>query len=264
MTDYTIAIDLIDNVFDDDNPRPQPSFPTGPYTGQDGTDRFAYCTTTLDGWPDSMILICGHDEQSGLHEGQYIDADGFLAGVVQYPPHPDHDDYLNSLGNDSETGEATGLIVDPIWQGHAQFRMAEDQQLYLRSNTPFVLNITRTYTDDDGFPHIPWGWRVDMISEDPQRDITARAIGVYADPECTQYLYTTGAFHHDGDYDYYTVCPVGQRKADPEPVYFALLSGSTQEGIWHLVNPEEGARERRLFWSMIRGTQSMRGGPDNG
>ena len=94
-----------------------------------------------------------------------------------------------------------------------------------------------------------WGWDVVMLSDDPARDITARAIGVYSDPECTLFLYTTGAFVQDGSHgnNYYTICPAGQYTATPEQVNFALLLGSAQEGWFNL--PEGGDETQALFWS---------------
>ena len=85
-----------------------------------------------------------------------------------------------------------------------------------------------------------------MISNDPGRDITARAIGVYSDPECTAYLYTTGAFVDDGSGNYYTECPVGQRQPTDAQVNFALLLGAAQEGFFNL--PEGGGDADAQFW----------------
>ena len=251
MTDYTVSIPIEDDAWTEEAPRPTPSFQEGEYIDDNRDTMTVYQTTNKEGWGPNMRLLAGHSEQSGLHEGQYLDGEGVVQGTPTYPVHADYDNYLLALGNDADTGEATNLIVGGIWQGHAEFRMAQDDKLYLPHNAPFSLEITRTYTDDDGWGHIPWGWRVDMISEDPQRDITARAIGVYSTPACQHpqdYLYTTGAFVDDGNGNYYTECPVGQRKANPEPVYFALLLGSIQEGIWRLEGLEKGSKEKRLFW----------------
>jgi hypothetical protein len=82
-----------------------------------------------------------------------------------------------------------------------------------------------------------------MISDDPARDITARAIGIYTDTWA--YQYTTGAFVDDGSGNFYTECPIGQRTADPDPVYFALLLGAAQEGRWVL----DGTTSESQFWS---------------
>jgi hypothetical protein len=144
---------------------------------------------------------------------------------------------------------ATGEKDTIRYQGHNERKFVEDDKPYPTGNEPFTLKITRTLTLDDAWSHIPWGWRVDMVSEDPSRDITARAVGIYSDPECTAYLYTTGAFVDDGSGNYYTECPVGQRKASPEPVYFALLLGAGQEGYFNLIDEAEGAEVTKLFWA---------------
>ena len=112
-------------------------------------------------------------------------------------------------------------------------------------NTPFGGSPFWEFINQPGV----WGWTVEMISNDPLRDITARAIGVYSDPECTSYLYTTGAFIQDGSHDnnFYTECPIGQRQATDAQVNFALLLGSAQEGWFNL--PEGGGDAEALFWN---------------
>ena len=84
-----------------------------------------------------------------------------------------------------------------------------------------------------------------MLSEDPLRDITARAIGIYTDADV--YLYTTGAFIDDGNGTFFTECPVGQRTADEVDIYFKLLLGSAPEGAWTV--PVGNADSEALFWS---------------
>ena len=113
-----------------------------------------------------------------------------------------------------------------------------------QGNTPFGGSAFWEFINQSGF----WGWVVKMISDDPLRDITARGIGVYTDPECTQYQYTTGAFINDGKYGdvFYSECPAGQRQANPDQVNFALLLGSAQEGYYNL--PELGDESEALFW----------------
>jgi hypothetical protein len=112
-------------------------------------------------------------------------------------------------------------------------------------NTPFGGSPWWFFVNQSG----PWMWRVDMISDDPQRDITARAIGVYSDPAATNFLYTTGAFVDDGSGNFFTETPPGNRTATAEPVYFALLLGAGQEGIFQLQALEDGADAEALFWS---------------
>ena len=169
-------------------------------------------------------------------------------------------DVLVPVGNDA--GISTGDISYHGYQGHNIRHRQESvgQFEYPADNQAFKLRITRTLTTDDSWPHIPWGWLVEMLSEDPERDITARAIGVY--DEAGAYLYTTGAFvlmdFEDGGFDeegnpiitqrYATVCPVGQRTAEAEPVHFKLLLGSAPEGAWVLKDLNEGATQTRNFW----------------
>ena len=185
------------------------------------------------------------------------DNDGTLH-VVDEPAYAE----LRPFGNDS--GKATSMLDLMGYQGHAQRHLQEvpvehTYPEYPASEQPFSLRITRTQTLDDGWPHIPWGWTVEVLSDDPERDITARAIGVY--DENWNYLYTTGAFvlmeFEEEDEEgnpvtverYGTECPVGQRKATAEPVYFALLLGADQEGRWVLEDLDEGAVDTRQFWS---------------
>lgn len=115
-------------------------------------------------------------------------------------------------------------------------------------NTPFGGSPFWEFINQSG----PWGWVVKMLSDDPGRDITARAIGVYSDPEATAFLFTTGAFVNDGKYGagvFYTECPPGNRAANNDPVYFALLLGAAQEGIFQLIDPDDGSEATALFWS---------------
>ena len=114
-------------------------------------------------------------------------------------------------------------------------------------NTPFGGSPFWEFINQSG----PWGWVVQMLSDDPGRDITARAIGVYTDPDATIFEYTTGAFINDGKYGdiYYTECPPGNRAATSAPVYYALLLGSAQEGIFQLDGLDVGDEATALFWS---------------
>jgi hypothetical protein len=98
-----------------------------------------------------------------------------------------------------------------------------------------------------------------MLSDDPLRDITARAIGIYTDPEATIFQYTTGAFINDGKYGdvFYTECPPGNRLATADPIYFALLLGAAQEGIFQLDALADGAEATALFWSADMGADQQ-------
>ena len=91
-----------------------------------------------------------------------------------------HADYAlwRPLGNDN--GVATGDLTGQGRQGW-DYRYIEyddsdpediKKSIYPLTNMPFKLKITREdHTSDPTWPG--WGWRVDMISEDPARDITA-------------------------------------------------------------------------------------------
>jgi hypothetical protein len=114
-------------------------------------------------------------------------------------------------------------------------------------NTPFGGSPFWEFINQSG----PWGWVVQMLSDDPLRDITARAVGIYTDPEATIFEYTTGAFINDGKYGdvFYTECPPGNRIADPDQVNFALLLGSAQEGFMNLPVGVDGETNTSLYWA---------------
>ena len=142
----------------------------------------------------------------------------------------------------------------PVWDSVTQYFTGDYVQSPLGTTwkalqdslneTPFGGSLFWEFVNTPG-----WGWSVVMLSADPLRDITARAIGIYSDPECTLFLYTTGAFVQDGSHgnNFYTECPAGQRTATPEQVNFALLLGSAQEGWFNLA--EGGDETESLFWS---------------
>ena len=109
-----------------------------------------------------------------------------------------------------------------------------------------------------------WGWKAEVLSDDPLRDITARAIAIYSDPAWTAFLYTTGAFSLDGTTGLYTaVCPPGNRTATPDPVYYSLLWGSIQEGNWQHIDPADLSTEDRLHWAGDQGQAGFFGVVDN-
>lgn len=136
---------------------------------------------------------------------------------------------------DSLTQYTTG---DYAKSGGATWQASQDSL----NQTPYGGSPYWTFINTPG-----WGWKVTMLSDDPVRDITARAVGVYSDAECTSYLYTTGAFVDDGGGTYFTECPVGQRTATPDQVNFALLLGAAQEGYFNL--SDGGDSTEALFWS---------------
>ena len=232
--DYIITIPIADDVWTDEVPRPQPSV----LMNTNGIQN-AYLTTTTEGWPVSRDIVGMWDEYSGEPLGAIAAA---------------YNDWIRPLGNDN--GMATGFLDSMRWQGHSEPKFIEFEQpdpelpptvaeRYPDYRRPFTLQIERTFITDDGFPQIPHGWKVTMLSEDPLRDITARAIGIYNDSG--GYLYTTGAFIDDGTGTYFTECPVGQRTADEVQINFKLLLGSAPEGAWVLPVGDEG--DARQFWA---------------
>ena len=194
----------------------------------------------------TAVIVGSWDSVTGLQEGQSFDVDGTtVIGTPTFPVTADYADWIRPLGNDD--GRATGLLDSTRWAGHSEPKYLQDANRYPDTNAPFQLKIYREeIVAPDPFPG--WGWSVEMISADPERDITARAVGVYSDPECTAFLYTTGAFIQDGTHDnnFYTECPAGERKPAPEQINFALLQGSLQEGFFNL--PVGTDLTDALFW----------------
>jgi hypothetical protein len=114
-------------------------------------------------------------------------------------------------------------------------------------NTPFGGSPFWEFINQSGF----WGWVVFMLSDDPNRAINARAIGIYTDPECTIFQYTTGAFINDNKYGdvFYTECPPGNRVSTNAQVNFALLLGAAQEGWMNLPEGGDGETNDSLYWA---------------
>jgi hypothetical protein len=230
--DYIITIPIADDVWTEEVPRPQPSA----LMATNATDN-AYLTTNNTGWPVSMVQVGSWDEYTGEP----------MSVITS-----DYADWIRPLGNDD--GVATGFLDSMRWQGHSEPKWFQyddtdpgdvQAERYPAYQRPFTLQIERTFINDDGFPQIPHGWKVTMLSADPLRDITARAIGIYND--AGDYLYTTGAFIDDGTGTYFTECPVGQRTADEVQINFKLLLGSAPEGAWTL--PVGQGSDAREFWS---------------
>lgn len=232
MIDTIVEIQAI--VWTEENPQPSQSVLMAEYL-----DKQAYLTTTPDEF--TGIILGAWDSETGLQEGQTYNDLGDIVGTPTHPIQPNYLTYVRPLGN--EDGIATGVLDSMRFQGHVEPKYVEEDKRYPSTNAPFSLRIERQLILDDGFPHIPNGWKVTMISDDPERDITARAIGIY--DSNGNYLYTTGAFVPDG-LTYSTVCPVGQRTADEQQINFKLLLGSAPEGAWTLpVGKEDDTRQ---FW----------------
>lgn len=231
--DKIITIAIVDDVWTDENSRPAPSV----LMAENATDR-AYLSHSNADWSGVTHTVVG----------EWDEITGAPAGPIDLA----YQDWIRPFGN--EDGIATGNLDSMRWQGHAEPKWydyddtdPEDIQTrrYPVTTMPFTLQIERTLITDDGFPHIPHGWKVTMLSEDPLRDITARAIGIYDAND--NYLYTTGAFIDDGTGTYFTECPVGQRTADEVDIHFKLLLGSAPEGAWSL--PIGKDTDARQFWA---------------
>ena len=85
------------------------------------------------------------------------------------------------------------------WFGGGQRYMqpepaADTLPQYPADRQPYVIDVVRTNITDDGFPAIPHGFQFTIAFADPSRAPNARSFGVYSDAECTQYLWTPGAF----------------------------------------------------------------------
>lgn len=85
-----------------------------------------------------------------------------------------------------------------------------------------------------------WGWRAEMRSQSGDFEPGVRAIGIYSDAACTQYLYTTGAFILDESSGRY-VTEWNSGDSAKATRYFALLYASAQEAIGELLNTQDVA-----------------------
>ena len=189
---------------------------------------------------------------------------GDILGVWEYNGSPrnavDLDAYqiIRPLGN-KETGEATGDLAYHYVMGHAP-RQLEPGRLYPTSNSPFDLEIRHQQITEGTWQG--WGWRAELHGDAGSRNPGVRAIGVYSDQACTQYLYTTGAFVQGQSLwqtsstgtpltVWYTECPLGQLKPSREDWYIAILYASLQEGIQTLGAAQDSIRY--LFWEHEQG-----------
>jgi hypothetical protein len=148
-------------------------------------------------------------------------------------------------GSDAQAWDAgTTYSEGDFATSGGMWRSLQDNNL---NNTPFGGSPFWEFINQSG----PWGWVVIMISDDPLRDITARAISQHSATPCNDgnFLFTTGAFVQDGSYDnrYYTECPPGNRDTVLQDVNFALRLGAAYEG-WFVL-PESGEDVDGYFWS---------------
>lgn len=184
------------------------------------------------------------------------DADGVLDPA--YPVSPAFT-LLCPLGNLPD-GTATGVLKAHHYQGWLQRHLGDEAAtdelavLYPAAVVPLAIEIRHKefFGTWSG-----WGWRAEILGGSDVRDPSVRAIGVYTDPECTQYEYTTGAFvigESDWQVDdegapllvWYTETPPGFATPDKPDWYLAVLYASIQEGHQTLAADEDAISH--LYW----------------
>ena len=152
-------------------------------------------------------------------------------------------------------GDATGPIMFHAFLGMERRELGESGELYPEGTRPFEIEI-RHKEFSGGWPG--WGWRAEIVGDSSARDPSARAVGVYSDPECMAYLYTTGAFVEglsDWQTDasgalltvWFTETPPGWANPEKEDWHLAVLFGSAQEGYKTLSAKDESIHY--LYWA---------------
>lgn len=170
---------------------------------------------------------------------------------------------LRPLGNNQD-GSATKPLLPPDWQGLSQ-AMLTATSFYPTTNEPFDVEIrhkTFTFAKDgvDGE-----GWRAEMHGSYTTRDPGVHAIAWYSDPECTQYIGTTGAFVQstsewqvDESGNPLTVwatnASLGHLEITKVDWHLALLEASVQRGYQTL--GVDDVSIRYLFWENVQGAAS--------
>ena len=225
------------------------------------------CVAEVDGLWQINIM---HSENPTLPGDTLIAATG--SDGVPLPGY-DYDAYMGIVphGNNPD-GTATGLEQFPhTWAGwHKNKRMFGEPasleavaRIYPAAVRPYHARIRHKYFDTPSTPaSTGWGFRVELAGTDYSRPPSARAIGVYSDPECTAYLWTTGAFQvgpSDWQTDeagdplevWFTDSWDGDRPDDPKDWHIAFLLGSAQEG--HQTLPAESDGVEYLFWEHNHG-----------
>lgn len=164
-------------------------------------------------------------------------------------------------------GDATGPLLAHHFSGWRQRELGtppeigEEAALYPDDNLPFTLITDYYWYDQAEFSG--WGFLTEwQDGEENTRLITNRAMAVYSDSDCENYLWTGGAFQlgpsrlgqldENGDplQVYFSDTPAGQRNAEKETRHLALLFGATQEGFFSL--EPSGGRVTKLFWEQTQ------------
>ena len=143
-----------------------------------------------------------------------------------------------NAGTTYQTGDYAYSVPGTVW------RSLQDNNV---GNAQFGGSVWWEFVNPSG-----WGWVCIVLSDDPQRTITARAIALYSDPEATNYLGTSGAFIQDGSYGnhYYCVCPTALYTSTRQDIYWALLFGAAQEGHYTLAESDDQIAAE--FWEDIQ------------
>lgn len=155
------------------------------------------------------------------------------------------DENFNPIGT-TKAGKATGELAFHSWAGAEPRHLGSNGALYPDDNQPFVIEVRHKYFGGNANPAWDgYGWRAEIVGLSSTRDPANYAIGVYNDPECTDYWYTTGAFSEqpsdwqtDGQGDpvqvwateYNPAFLTGTGNAEPVDTHHAVLLGSAQEG----------------------------------
>jgi len=205
-----------------------------------------------DNGTEQWLYLSSVPLDGGTLIGQWDD-DGIALSAI----HPDYTQFIRPFGNDE--GFATDDLNYHYFQGHTQRDMQETPAPdtaaeYPADVQPIVLTMERRWDDTLGFEG--WGWRATIEFSDPSRPPDARAIGIY--DANWNYQYTTGAFvwtdtgEVDDDdqpiFKWQTVNPAGRVTASPEPLYYALLWGSIQEGRMSLESLAEDESRTDYYW----------------
>lgn len=169
---------------------------------------------------------------------------GFATDALRY--HHFMGDFQPKLGNANST--------DPI------------EQVYPDNNRPLAIEVRHKLFTGNANPEWDgWGWRAEIIGGAASRSPAARAIGIYSDAACTEYLYTTGAFtlqqsvwQVDSQGNPLTVWAteynpglLGYPNDNKQDVHHACLFGSAKEGYATLRASQE--RVYHEFWEHDQG-----------
>lgn len=203
------------------------------------------------------------DGYSPVPEGAIIiEQDGVVLDQAEYLA-------IRPLGN--EEGKATDQLNYQHFAGAARRVMnlaATDPvvRAYPEDNLPFAIEVRhKLFTGNANPVWDGWGWRAEIVGGAASRDPAARAIGIYSDPECLNYLYTTGAFTQQPSAwqtdaagvplivwaTEYNPGLLGYPNDIPQDVHHACLLGSAQEGYATLGAMQVSAYHE--FWEHDQG-----------